>query len=139
MIITLYLAPNMKTGIKVLKKAVTRQKSPYVTNCSDLYPPDLKNNLIDWSNTRYNEDYCKSMCIVTYVHQKCHCYDPTLMEANFLSNVQPKDLKFCSIVVNTTDRNCSLEAKQNYTSGSGKSECTCRPSCNEEEFEVPKE
>ena len=134
------LSPNIKTAIKVLKQVVTRQPAPYVTQCSDQYPDTYLQNpilssLIDFSSVRYTEDYCKSTCRVQYVNETCGCLDPLLLEALFLEKVTTKNLQFCSVVHNSTSRNCSTYALEEYAKNKGEN-CPCKPSCYVENYEV---
>ena len=134
------LSPNIKTAIKVLKQVVTRQPAPYVTQCSDQYPDTYLQNpilrsLIDFSSVRYTEDYCKSTCRVQYVNETCECLDPLLLEASFLEKVNTTNLQFCSVVQNSTSRNCSTYALEEYAKNKGEN-CPCKASCYVENYEV---
>ena len=129
----------MKTGIKVSKQVLTRQLAPYTTNCSDQYPPGIADHSpLDLSNTNYSQSYCKTICLVKYVKKVCHCLDPNLLEANFLDQVKPNDLTFCSLIKNSTQRTCSIEAVKNYSlvDGISRENCPCQPNCYEESYEV---
>ena len=134
----LTLAPNMKTGIKVMKNVMTRQLAPYTTNCSDKYPPGIDANIaLDFSNTNYSQSYCKTVCLVRYVQQKCGCLDPSLMEANFLDQITPINFKYCSMIKNSDKRHCAVDAVNNYSIGTGVNRnCSCQSSCYEESYEV---
>ena len=131
----------MKTGIKVSKNVLTRQLAPYQTNCSDQYPPGIADHIpLDLTNTNYSQSYCKTICILKYVKKVCNCLDPNLMEANFLSDVTPSDLTFCSMIKDSEQRKCSVDAVKNYSSTDGinRENCPCQPNCYEEIYDVSK-
>ena len=75
----IHLAPNIQTGIKVLKQTITRQELPYVTDCSDTCPTEYQEDKIlgNFMSVKYSNDHCKSLCRVSYVHEACECIDPT--------------------------------------------------------------
>ena len=132
------LGTNIKTGIKVLKEVITRQKAPYVTNCSDHYPPEYLNTLpFDPTKVNYNMEYCKAVCRVKYIEKTCGCTDPLMMEATFLDEFSTKEYNFCSVEMESDQRTCVREQMIQYSSELGDQECLCQPNCYEESYEVP--
>ena len=132
----IFLAPNIQTGIKIQKQIITRQKLPYTTDCSDTYPEEYR-SLFSFTSVNYSNDYCKSLCRVEYVNLTCGCIDPLLMEANFLSQVNLQDQEsFCSVVIGSEQRVCSIEAMKNYSMGDTAYKCPCKPDCYKDSFGV---
>ena len=131
----IHLAPNVQTGIKILKQTITRQKLPYVTDCSDTYPTEYQ-SLLNFTSVNYTNDYCKALCKTDYVKEICGCIDPLLTEANFLSQVEPAKNNFCSVEMNSEQRNCSIAAIAAYSNGEGDDQCQCKTECYKDSFDV---
>ena len=134
------VAPNLKTGIKIQKQVITRQPKPYVTQCSDQYPDEYVTDehlasFLNFSAIRYTEDYCKAMCRYNYINETCGCADPLMMEAIFLNDVHTKGMQFCSVLKESSSRNCSTYALEEYAKNKGQN-CPCQPSCYMETYEV---
>ena len=131
----IHLTPNIKTGIKILKQTITRQKLPYVTDCSDTYPTEYQ-SFLNFTSVKYSNSYCKAMCLMEYVKEKCGCVDPLLTEANFLSQANPSGKFFCSVDDKSEQRICSVAAVKNYSKGDGYQQCPCKTECEKDTFEV---
>ena len=135
----IHLAPNIQTGIKVLKQTITRQELPYVTDCSDTYPTEYQEDKIlgNFMSVKYSNDHCKSLCRVSYVHEACECIDPLMMEALFLSRFDPMNTTtLCSVATNSKQRICAVSATLNYSNGDGDDQCPCKTDCSTDNFEV---
>ena len=131
----------MNTAIKVSKQIITRQPAPYKAKCSDRYPPGIADHtFLDVSNTVYSQTYCKSICLVKHVMNVCHCLDTNLIEANFLDQFRPREHTYCSLIEDSNQRTCSVEAVKNYslTEEINRKNCPCQPNCYEESYEVSK-
>ena len=131
----IHLTPNIKTGIKILKQTITRQKLPYVTDCSDTYPTEYQ-SFLNFTSVKYSNSYCKAMCLMEYVKEKCGCVDPLLTEANFLSQANPSGKFFCSVDDESEQRICSVAAVKNYSKDDGYQQCPCKTECEKDTFEV---
>ena len=131
----IHLTPNIQTGIKILKQTITRQKFPYITDCSDTYPAKYQSS-INFTSVKYSNGFCKAKCRTEYVKEKCGCHDPLLMEANFLYRVNPAKADFCSVEMDSVQRDCSIDAMRNYSHGDGYDQCPCKTECYKDSFEV---
>ena len=128
----IFLTPNTHAAIKVLKKVMIRQKSPYITDCSDTYPTEYQGE-VNFTSVKYINDYCKALCKVNYVQQACGCLDPLLMEAKFFSQIALMNATLCSVVTNSEQRDCSISATIDYSNGN---QCPCKTDCYKDNFEV---
>ena len=131
----IHLTSNIQTGIKVLKQTITRQKWPYITDCSDVYPTEYQGH-VNFTSVKYSNDYCKALCRLYYVQEACGCLDPLLMEASFLSQLDSMNTTLCSVATKSQQRICSIEAMLNLSNGDGYDQCPCKPDCYTDNFEV---
>ena len=132
----IFLTPNTHAAIKVFKKVIMRQKSPYVTDCSDTYPQKYQSH-VNFTSVKYSNDFCKAKCKVDFVHKVCGCFDPLLMEAIFLSQMDVHKNNFCSVVTNSTQRNCASNAIDEYSWGEGGADqCPCKTDCYKSSYDV---
>ena len=113
---------------------LSRQPSPYTSNCSYEYPNTTWRHSIP-ADTKYSENLCKSMCLLEYVKNKCNCTDPLLMEAS--KEVQFENVTFCSTLYGTKDKTCTETYMTLYpTSKGGINSCPCQSACETNNYQV---
>jgi hypothetical protein len=119
------ISPNTKTSVEMTLYRVTRQETPYTSNCSNSYPSYLEPNAP--ADTYYSSITCLNLCLTQYIEIYCGCLDPLLMEAR--DNFDSTGLTFCSTNVYTTERDCVHTASANYSHQA--SPCPCMAECAE--------
>ena len=131
------IAPNIQTDIKLLKKVVTRQPYPYVTDCTNEYPLEYQADpTYDFVNMNYDEEHCKAICRLSYVHKNCGCLDLLLMEGNFLDLTHLDNLTFCNVIIDSVQRDCSITMMRESAKGQGN--CPCKPACYVQSYSYTK-
>ena len=133
----IYLEPRKKTWIRIQKAAMKRQKSPYISDCSDDYPSAMQNQF--QNNTSkdylYSSSYCKTLCMNTYIHEICNCTDPYHLEGIFLDDLGGIDLDFCSTITKSSQRLCANQAANDFDTSQGDL-CSCRSECHSVDYQV---
>jgi hypothetical protein len=126
-----FTAPNTQTNVAIHLKLITRRKSPYSSNCSAIFPPELQPFAPE--GTAYSDGTCKNMCKIKYMQMACNCTDPLLMDAR--QEFNHENTKFCSTLENSIDRQCVHNATSDYSKDTTKA-CPCQLECRELLHEV---
>ena len=134
----IYLEPRKKTWIRIEKAAMKRQKSPYISDCSDEYPPAMQKDIQNSTsnNYLYSSSYCKALCMDSYISDTCNCTDPYHLEGIFLDDLDDTiDLAFCSTIKESSQRLCANQAANDFDTSQGDL-CSCRSECHSVDYQV---
>ena len=133
----IFLEPSKKTWIRIQKTAMERQKSPYISDCSEEYPSTVKENIPrKYSNDYlYSSSYCKALCLNFYISDTCNCTDPLRLEGIFLEDLDGVDVAFCSTIKGSSQRMCANQAANDFET-SQIDLCSCRTECHSVDYKV---
>ena len=134
----IFLEPRKKTWIRIEKTAMTRQKEPYISDCSDEYPSALQEDIAKdkSSDYLYSNSYCKALCLINYLLDSCNCTDPLRLEGIFLDDLDTtENVTFCSTLKDSNQRICANEAANDFET-SQRELCPCKSECNSIDYQV---
>ena len=120
------VAPNALTSVSLQMINISRHSYSgcHSTNWTDsLYKEQMDVDLI--SDFFYSVTACQKLCIQENIQLSCNCSHP-LFESS-------KNLSPCNLTKGSEDSECVLEQIILYDIGEKK--CSCKPPCNEIEFE----
>ena len=133
------IGPNTMTNLAIGSRNLTRKPAPYTSQCLNAYPASLIKTDSSLKYLAYNEEECKSACLIEYIQNKCHCIDPLLLEARAVKDIPPEwsQSKFCPVGRKKPERECVHNYTVEYMIDPvGLAACPCQPECTMQHYEV---
>ena len=127
--------PRTSTNIGLNEGKHQRLPSPYPSNCSETYPPQLKQYQNFTKYSEYSSGLCKNLCYVNIGFQACGCYFPYL-EGNI--PFSPLEKRYCDMEPrwDNKDVDCMKKQLMKILQGEVADKCKCNPECHETSYKV---